>query len=138
VSPRLKQAGLAAGINFTGATDRYPNSIKAHTLLDFVAAAEPSKQHALQEVLFRHYFTDGKYPNLTHLREAAVEVKLENIEKAMAYVKNESNQRQVREEALRHSSGGISGVPYFFVNQQPLGSGAQPPSVFSEAIARAS
>ena len=35
VNPRLKQAGANVGIDFTGLTDRYPNTIKEKTLNDF-------------------------------------------------------------------------------------------------------
>ena len=35
VGARLKAAGAAAGVNFTGKTDRSPNSSKAHALVKF-------------------------------------------------------------------------------------------------------
>ena len=47
---------------------------KAHTLLAFAERdAGREAQNKLQEILFRHYFTDGRYPDETNLRAAAVE-----------------------------------------------------------------
>ena len=133
VNPRLKQAGANVGIDFTGLTDRYPNTVKgpiindirtksaspppistfgghlrnfpyytfvcppaseviygwppkAHTLLAFAERdAGRETQNKLQEILFRHYFTDGRYPDEANLRAAAVEAGLDP-ERAMAAV----------------------------------------------------
>jgi len=134
VSPRLKQVGEAVGIDFTGKTDRYPNSIAAHTLLDYVGKNDPTKQHQLQEVLFRHYFTDGRYPDLTNLKAAAVEVGVKDSDAATKFAADSRAQAHVREEALHYSVQGINGVPYFFANGRPLGSGAQPVESLVEAF----
>ena len=77
VNPRLRAAGEAVGINFTGACDRAPNSTEAHALLAYAAKVSPDKQNALQEVLFRHYFTDGLYPAGANLAAAATEAGLD-------------------------------------------------------------
>jgi hypothetical protein len=37
VPPRLRAAGQAVGLNFTGKCDRAPNTLKAHVLLSFCA-----------------------------------------------------------------------------------------------------
>lgn len=131
----MRAAGQAVGIQFTGLTDRYPNSIKAHTLLAFAERESPERQNELQEVLFRHYFTDGKYPDEQNLRLAAEEVGLD-VEAAMAAVADPSQRETVRREAESMSHAGISGVPYFFINGRPFGSGAQPPSAFVDAFNR--
>lgn len=134
---RMKAAGASVGIDFTGLTDRYPNSIKAHTLLSFAEREHPQKQNQLQEVLFRHYFTDGRYPDEENLRAAAEEVGLPDVDRAMAAVADENQRSAVRSEALENSASGITGVPYFFINGRPFGSGAQPPSAFLDAFQRA-
>lgn len=137
VGARLKQAGSSVGIDFTGKTDRYPNSTLAHTLMSFALEnGGPSTQNTLQEVLFRHYFTDGLYPDSSNLRAAAEEAGLD-ANAAIAFAEDPQNQRQVVAEAQRYSSGGIHGVPYFLVNGQPQFSGAQPPSVFLDVLDKA-
>jgi len=134
---RLKEAGNAVGIDFTGKTDRYPNSVKAHTLLTFAEkSAGREKQNELQEVLFRHYFTDGRYPDEGNLQAAATEVGLD-VDEAMAAVANTQLQGVAREEALEASQMGVTGVPYFIIDGKPFGSGAQPPEAFVTALTRA-
>ena len=130
VNPRMKAVGAAAGINFTGKTDRYPNTVFAHALLKY-AEKDYTKQNELQEVLFRHYFTDGRYPDATNLRAAAEEVGL-NAEEAISFASSPKIQAEVKQEALAASSQGISGVPFFIINDQPCFSGAQPPERFEQ------
>lgn len=134
VPQRLKQVGATVGIDFSGLTDRYPNSTKAHTLLTFAQKhAGQSVQNKLQEILFRHYFTDGKYPDEGNLREAAIEAGLD-VERAMDSVKDPAQHNEIRQEALANSRSGITGVPFFFINGQPFGSGAHPPEAFVSAF----
>lgn len=130
---RMKAAGKAAGIDFTGKTDRYPNSLAAHALLKFAAETSPEKQNALQEVLFRHYFTDGLYPSEENLAAAAEEAGLD-APAARSFASSEKNQRAVADEARGISRAGVTGVPFFFVNGEPAFSGAQPPSAFVRLI----
>ena len=49
----MKQAGAAAGVDFTGKCDYYPNSLSTHGLLKYAADTAPEKQNKLQEILFR-------------------------------------------------------------------------------------
>jgi len=134
---RLKTIGDQVGIQFTGKTDRYPNSIKAHTLMAFAErSAGRAKQNELQEVLFRHYFTDGRYPDEENLRAAANEVGL-NDDEAMQAVADKQQQEAARQEALQASRAGVSGVPFFIIDGKPFGSGAQPPEAFVAALTKA-
>jgi len=123
------------GIDFTGACDRAPNTLEAHALLAYAAEVAPDKQSDLQEVLFRHYFTDGRYPSGSNLEAAATEAGLDG-EAALAYAQDEKNKARVVEEARRNSSG-ISGVPFFRFNGEDAFSGAQPPAVIREMIEQA-
>jgi len=134
VGDRLKQAGAAVGIDFTGKTDRYPHTLLAHTLLEYALdTAGPETQDKLQEILFRHYFTDGRYPDATNLAAAATEAGLD-AQQAISFAQNPEEQLKVKAEAQRFSESGIHGVPFFFANGQPLFSGAQPPSSFTQVF----
>jgi len=138
-SMRLLEAGIKVGINFTGKTDRYPNTTLAHTLMSYILEKDGAEiQSTLAEIIFRHYFTDGNYPNRAHLLEAAIEAGVSNPTAALAYAAIESNQTPILEEARSYSNGGVSGVPYFFINEQPSGSGAMSPSSFKELLEKAS
>lgn len=138
VGARLKSAGEPVGINFTGLTDRYPNTLLAHVLLRFALEKGGwAMQHQVSEILFRHYFTDGLYPNLENLIAAAKEAGLDNTEEVQAYLSNEDIARDVKSEALRYSRSGVSGVPFFIINNEPMFSGAQPVEKFMEAFRKA-
>lgn len=138
VGARIKTAGAAAGVSFTGACDTYPNSLPTHALLKFAGEVSPSKQHELMEVLFRKYFHDGEYlwdkaDGMDNLTAAAEEVGLDGVA-ARAYAEDEANQRVVADEAQRISRSGVSGVPFFFFDGEPAFSGAQPPAAFTEIL----
>ena len=143
VGVRLKQAGSSVGIEFTGMTDRSPNTIEAHALLDFALQHEQQGgadavglQNRLMEVLFRQYFTDGIYPDAIALRAAAEEVGL-NVDAAMAFCGDESNWEVIRKADLGYKQAGIQGVPYFVVNGAGVFSGAQPPTELVTAFEEA-
>lgn len=137
VGDRLRQAGQAARINFTGLCGRRPNTVKAHALLAHaLETSGAAKQDQLQEVLFRQYFTDGKYPDVANLVAAAEEVGLSGSE-ARTVLEDGRYEARVKREAAQASSSGISGVPYFFFNGKPAFSGAQPPSSFLQVLRNA-
>jgi predicted DsbA family dithiol-disulfide isomerase len=89
------------------------------------------------EVVFRHYFTDGKAPDAAHLEEAAREAGVANVPAALAAAADPARQAAVRREALAYSARGVSGVPYFLVNGRPAFSGAQPLAAFKQVLAQA-
>lgn len=138
VGPRLKSAGAAVGIDFTGKTDRSPNTFMAHRLLKY-AEQEQSKisgsdvQNVLAEILFRHYFTDGKFPNLENLKQAATEAGL-NADEAAAFMNDEGVAKDVWSEAKSYKDRGVSGVPYFIIDGKGCFSGAQPPEAFLQHL----
>merc|ERR1712196_308500 len=87
------------------------------------------------EVLFRHYFTDGLYPDAKNLRLAAEEVGMDDVDAAIDYVVNNRAARQsVMQEAQKASRSGIHGVPHFFINGKGGFSGAQPAEAFKDAF----
>ena len=134
VGARLKAAGQSVGIDFTGKTDRSPNTLLAHTLMDWCAEVHgSSKQNELQEVLFRAYFTDGVFPNAENLANAAKEIGLDATE-ALAAVNDTQRQAQAQRAAQSASQNGISGVPFFFIEDKPAFSGAQDPDTFLKAF----
>lgn len=139
VGARMKAAGAAAGIDFTGKTDRAPNSVRAHAVLDYALEQHgAAAQNALMEVLFRHYFTDGRYPDDANLADAVREAIPSGGDAAAraAIAHADARAGAVRRAAAAHSERGISGVPYFFVGGEPLFSGARPASDFVDILSR--
>ena len=53
------------------------------------------------------------------------------------YAEDPKNKEEARKEAKVNSTSGITGVPYFFVNGEPIGSGAQPSNVFVGILEKA-
>lgn len=133
VGVRLKQAGEAVGIDFTGKADRYPNTVQAHALLEFAKEKSHELQNQLMEVLFRGYFTDGVVPQGEALVALAMEVGI-GEEDAKRVISDEAKLKSAKERALAWSAKGVSGVPHFFFNGKSGFSGAQDPSVISQMI----
>lgn len=137
VNARLKEVGQRANINFTGMCDRFPNTEKAHELMTWaLETAGPKVQDQLSEVLFRHYFTDGRYPDTDNLTSAAVEVGLPEAA-AREMLTTRSFRTKVQGEFAEAQSQRITGVPHFFVNGQSMGSGAQQPEAYIAAFQKA-
>lgn len=134
VNARLREVGAKAGIEFTGMCDRFPHTMQAHELMCWaLETSGPEVQNNLQEVLFRHYFTDGRYPDVDNLSDAAKEVGLDEAE-AREILGSGQYRAGVLEEMRQASSKGITGVPFFFVDGKSLGSGAQPSEFFLRAL----
>ncbi len=134
VGARMKAAGQAAGIDFTGKTDRSPNTLDAHVLLDYVLEeGGPAKQNEVQERLFKAYFTDGIFPDKENLTRLATECGLDGdkIKEAL-----EDDGRRYRTEGViaENSKRVVGGVPYFIFNGRPAFSGARPPEAFHEVF----
>jgi predicted DsbA family dithiol-disulfide isomerase len=80
---------------------------------------------------FRHYFTDGLYPNTENLVKAATEAGLD-ADAARAAVNSDERLAAVKAEARTYT--GCGGVPFFIVNGEPAFSGAHPPENFLKAF----
>ena len=100
-----------------------PNTRNAHRLL--LLAREHDKQLALAEALFKAYFTDGidlsKNENLLAI---AVAVGLD-AEKVKLFLDSNTGTTEVAAAERELQSMGISGVPFFIVNDKYGISGAQ-------------
>ena len=110
------------------------NSIHAHTLLRH---AEPAHQAALAKAFFEAYFLEGQ--NISQI-EVLLPIALahgfqaEKIETLLADDNERQNTLRAAGEAQRL---GITGVPNFIFNDRVAFSGAQPESVFRQAIEEA-
>lgn len=138
VNARLKQVGERAGINFTGMCPRFPNTVKAHCLLTHVLETQgAATQNKVQEILFRHYFTDGLYPDSDNLVKAAEEVGMDG-EEVRQVLEARTYEQRVAEEATEATSSGVTGVPFFYFNGKAMvDAGAQPAEVLLDAMRRA-
>ncbi len=92
---------------------------------------------ALARALFQAYFLDGKnVGDPTVLASIATAHGFE-ADEALAVVNDEQERAAVRAEAADASRQGVSGVPFFILQNRLALSGAQPIEVFLKAIDQA-
>jgi predicted DsbA family dithiol-disulfide isomerase len=132
----VEAAGREAGIplDFSKVARVY-STVDAHTLARH--AQYKGTASAFAEGIFTAYFLEGR--NLADRRvlvDTAVRHGFTNAE-THALLDDDGERRRTREDAERTIKAGVRGVPLYVVNGQETVSGAQVPSVFRGAIARA-
>lgn len=109
-----------------------PNTLDAHRLLWL--ADQEGVQPAVKEALMKAYFEVGK--NLADrnvLLAVVVEAGLER-KKAEEVLNTNLFVREVKDAESQNLQRGVSGVPFFIINNQYGISGAQSPEVFVSAL----
>ena len=122
---RVEAAGAEVGIPFEfGLMQIQPNTVQAHRLVAW--AADAARQGELMEVLFRGYFLEQR--DLTSdavLAALAASAGLDG-EAALAFLGTDVGMDDVRTEEAAAQRMGVSGVPFFVIDQRFGLSGAQP------------
>lgn len=109
-----------------------PNTRNAHRLIQF--AKENQKQLAVVEALFKAYFTDGIDLSKTeNLLSVAVAAGLDR-EKTEAFLKSDAGRAEVEFTERELQQSGITGVPFYVVDNKYGISGAQPSESFIKAF----
>ena len=129
--------GLAAteGLEYHLEAAQPGNTFTAHRLLHL--AAERGLQPALQERLFRAYFTEGAaIGDPETLVRLAAEVELDPAE-ARAVAVGDAHADAVRAEEQEAVDLGCEGVPFFVIDRAYGVAGAQSADVLLEALRRA-
>jgi predicted DsbA family dithiol-disulfide isomerase len=137
---RLKQAGESVGIDFTGLTDRTPNTALFHATLKYLQETlkiDPRTVTEFHEAVFEGYFTLGVFPDQNGILKAAGKVKDPIVYESVAQLYQKDHTtflpdllEEVAKEAMEASRRGISGVPTFAFDGQEAFSGAQPVDTF--------
>lgn len=132
---QVMEAGRAEGILFAfDKVERTPNTFDSHRLIRL--ADQEGVQDAVVEALFQAYFTEGR--DMSHtptLLDVVAEAGLDRG-RAEALLRADDGIEAIREAEEQAHALGISGVPFFVVNQAFALSGAQDPSVFLAAFDR--
>ena len=109
-----------------------PNTRNSHRLIAF--AKQHGKQLEMKEALMKAYFTNGidltKTENLVSI---ATELGL-NEKSVATYLQSDEGLTEVITEENLNIQRGISGVPFYIINNKYGISGAQPSEVFTEAL----
>ena len=125
--------GKTEGIQFAfDKSERTPNTVDAHRLIWL--ADQHGCQDAVVEALFVAYFTEGRdISNRTTLIDVVVEAGLER--QVVEALLNSDDGMDVFADAGEVSrKHGVSGVPFFIINDEITLSGAQQPDTFLEAF----
>jgi predicted DsbA family dithiol-disulfide isomerase len=138
VGKGMQQAGGSVGINFTGLTDRTPNTALFHATLKFLQDNKKMNAETVtefHEAVFEGYFTLGVFPDQDGLLKAAGKVKDPKVYEYVAQLYQNPAElaqlhNEVTYEANEESNRGVSGVPTFAFNDHVVFSGAQPVDTF--------
>jgi len=132
---QVAAAGKTVGIDFRyDLQSNTPNTFDSHRLVWF--AGVHGVQDAVVEALFRAYFCEGaNFSDGKKLTEIGVSAGMDapQLERSFA---SEESASAVREEEQRARMLGISGVPFYLVNETISFSGAQLAETFLDALNR--
>lgn len=134
---RLKESGAKAGIDFRWDLVRPDNTFDAHRLAHIVAEHAPDRVDAVVDRLFAAHFTEGTaVSDHAVLVEIAVQegIPEDVVRQALA---TDVGADAVRDDLAQARAYGISGVPFFVINEAYGVSGAQPPEVLVAALEEA-
>lgn len=134
--PRVEAAARDVGLALDFATvRRIPNTLAAHILV--AAIEDGSAQRAFVDAIFAAYFLEGRdIGSADVLAELAARFGL-SAQQVAVLLNNARLRERVRGLAASMTEQGITGVPFFIVNQRIAFSGAQPDEVFRQALAQA-
>ena len=109
-----------------------PNTRNAHRLIQL--AKQHGKQLPLVEAFFKAYFTDGvDLSNRDNLIAIATQAGLDQAE-VTAFLQSEDGTAEIEMTERQLQQLGISGVPFYIIDNQFGISGAQPPDAFIKAF----
>ena len=129
-----RERGAAAGLTFNfEQIEKAPNTLLAHRL---VYLAPPAERGALLDALYSAYFEFGRdVGDVDTLAEIATAAGLPAA--AAALLNSDAGTAEVLADVAFARQMGISGVPFFIVNDRLAFSGAQPPDVILRVLRQA-
>jgi predicted DsbA family dithiol-disulfide isomerase len=129
--------GLAKeiGLEYHLSKARPGNTFDAHRLLHFAASKQLGDRAT--ERLMQAYFSESlPVGDRAALARLAPEFGITESE-ALAMLESDAFSDDVRADEARAAEFGISGVPYFVIDEKAGISGAQPVELFAEALQKA-
>ena len=132
---RLNTMGKAVGIDFSQASPIAANTLKAHKLLHL--AKQFGKQDELKELLLKAHFEKG-----LNVADSNVLIDLGNAigidsEAVLKALNDDAIAYEVQQDILEAQNIGVTGVPFFVLNNKYAVSGARPQEVFIDAMKQA-
>ena len=131
----MTATGAAEGVSFRFDRSISGNTFDAHRLIHF--SARHARREQMVERLFAAYFTDGDaMGDRDTLVCLATEIGLD-AESVRAMLASDAFAVDVRDDEARARLFGISGVPFFAIDEKYGISGAQPASAILGALSEA-
>jgi predicted DsbA family dithiol-disulfide isomerase len=129
---QVTSAGSAVGLHFDfSKVEKMPSTLQSHQLI--ALAPEESKQQVL-DAIYRSYFEEGKDIGDTEtLLDIAELAGLDRSDTA-SRLQTKEGLEQVEEDLAFASQAGITGVPFFVINDKYALTGAQPSSTILQAM----
>lgn len=130
---QVSQVAAAEGLNFDYSKQAVsPNTRDAHRIIWY--AKQEGKQGAVKEAFLKAYFEDGiDLSKKENLIKIAANAGL-SAEKVKSLLESAEGLKEVElSEQMSHQRG-ISGVPYYIINNKYGVSGAQPPDFFARTF----
>ena len=135
MNARMTGEARKEGLEFNMDRVQVGNTFDAHRLIHFAAAS--GECEAVIERLFAAYLTHGEaLGDIDVLVRIAADAGLDAGE-ARAVLESDAFADAVRADEARAHSFGISGVPFFAIDERSGVSGAQPPEVILDALRQA-
>ena len=128
---QIKIAGSSSNISFNfNEMSIMPNSFYSHMLIEL--SKEQNLQNEIAESLFDAFFIKGKnIGNLSELTNIAISNNIKDFNEDL--FKNRKDLRNIIQTSDENSrSKGVSGVPFFIINNNYAISGAQESEVFKK------
>jgi predicted DsbA family dithiol-disulfide isomerase len=109
-----------------------PNTRDAHRLIWF--AKKHGKQIEMKEALMKAYFEQGiDLTKMENLISIATQMAIDP-EKTKSFLSSTEGMVEVTTSEMQNATRGISGVPFYIINNQYGVSGAQPSEIFTKAL----
>jgi predicted DsbA family dithiol-disulfide isomerase len=132
MNDRVTQMAAEEGLEYHMDNAVVANSFDAHRIIQF--AKTHNKADAVEEALFRAYFTDGKNTaDQNTLLELAIAAGLDAAE-ITNVLKTDAFAAEVEHDIYEAQQIGVRGVPYFVFNDRYAVSGAQASETFLGAL----
>lgn len=133
MTANIVEQAKATGLDFHFDTMKPTNTFDAHRLTKF--AKKHDKDTAVSEKLLYANFTESKDVGDHEMLAAIAEDAGLDKKEALEVLHEENAYRdEVNHDIEEAKQLGITGVPYFIINQKYAISGAQPPEAFAEAL----
>lgn len=133
ITNNVTKVGAEEGLKFNfDKQEVSPNTRDAHRIIRY--AKSEGKQAVVKEAFLKAYFEEGiDLSKKENLLAIATKIGLNTI-KVSSLLDSDEGVVEVELEERMNAQRGISGVPYFIINNKYGVSGAQPTEVFQKAL----